>query len=127
MLGRPINAPEVIHHNDGDETNNKEENLTVFSSNSDHARYHGLNNSELILQDNGSYKVKQIKNYCIKCGIEICPKGKCCSICHHKDREKIVWPGRESLIKMLETRSYVQLGRELGVSDNAIRKRLKNH
>lgn len=40
---------------------------------------------------------------------------------------KIEWPPTEELLLRLKTTSYVQLGRELGVSDNAIRKHIKNY
>jgi len=38
---------------------------------------------------------------------------------------KIVWPELTVLIEKLKTFSYLQLGKELGVSDQAIRKHLK--
>lgn len=40
---------------------------------------------------------------------------------------KIEWPPTEELLLRLKTTSYVQLGKELGVSDNAIRKHIKNY
>lgn len=40
---------------------------------------------------------------------------------------KIKWPSTEELLLKLQTQSYCSLGRELGVSDNSIRKRIKNH
>jgi biotin operon repressor len=40
---------------------------------------------------------------------------------------KIVWPSTKELLEKLEKTSYLQLARELGVSDNAIRKRIKMH
>ena len=40
---------------------------------------------------------------------------------------KIDWPSNEVLLERLKTTSFLALGRELGVSDNAIRKRLRNH
>lgn len=39
MLGRPLLASEVVHHRDGDKTNNAPENLEVMSR-SDHLRLH---------------------------------------------------------------------------------------
>jgi len=45
---------------------------------------------------------------------------------HSKFRKaKIDWPPDEQLLSMLEKSNYTALGRKLGVSDNAIRKRLK--
>lgn len=43
------------------------------------------------------------------------------------NREKINWPSVEQLQQELQTKSYCQLGRELGVSDNAIRKYIKRN
>lgn len=40
-------------------------------------------------------------------------------------KTKINWPSNEELIKMLSQSNYSAIGRKLGVSDNAIRKRLK--
>jgi Zn finger protein HypA/HybF involved in hydrogenase expression len=40
---------------------------------------------------------------------------------------KISWPSTKNLIKMVEESSYLAVGKKLGVSDNAVRKRIKNH
>lgn len=40
MLGRKLCPGEVVHHIDGNKRNNKPENLMVFASQADHARYH---------------------------------------------------------------------------------------
>jgi hypothetical protein len=39
-LGRYLNDGEVVHHNDGDITNNKISNLRLFPSQAEHTRYH---------------------------------------------------------------------------------------
>jgi predicted amidophosphoribosyltransferase len=60
---------------------------------------------------------KEISRYAIRC------KG-----CKAKlQPSKIVWPSNEELLKMLNASNYTQLAKTLGVSDNAIRKRLKNN
>ncbi len=42
VLGRLLTRDEVVHHEDGDGTNNNPENLTLFSSNAEHlAKRHG--------------------------------------------------------------------------------------
>lgn len=42
-------------------------------------------------------------------------------------KEVIAWPDDARIIAMLKSSNFVQVGRRLGVSDNAIRKRLKSH
>ena len=65
---------------------------------------------------------------CSECGIELKTKrGKMCQPCFKKKSEKINWPTVEELLERLSNSNYSQLSKELGVSDNAIRKRIKNH
>lgn len=40
---------------------------------------------------------------------------------------KIEWPSVDELIRMVEETSYLAVGKNLGVSDNAIRKRIRHH
>ena len=39
-LGRPLRTGEVVHHIDGDVTNNEPDNIKVFPSQSDHMKHH---------------------------------------------------------------------------------------
>lgn len=50
-----------------------------------------------------------------------------CLKCFRKSREKIKWPDIQILLEMIKTKSFLSLSKELGVSDTAIRKRIKNH
>jgi hypothetical protein len=68
--------------------------------------------------------------------IKICPGCKkpikhtsiTCRKCQNPTpKTKIKWPPVNELLSMLQTKSYLQLSRELGVSDNAIRKRIRKH
>lgn len=69
---------------------------------------------------------KRAEKFC-KCGNHITHEANQCSECLHKAQERIVWPAPEELATRLRTTSYTALGRELGVSDNAIRKYLRKH
>jgi hypothetical protein len=64
---------------------------------------------------------------CSICGIDVGRKSNRCMKCYRKTTEKIKWPETEDLIKMLSNSNYSKLSKELGVSDNALRKRIKNH
>jgi hypothetical protein len=65
---------------------------------------------------------------CVDCRTIIaCHKAKRCTTCQAKQREKIDWPDNQTLRQMVEDSNYSAVGRKLGVSDNAVRKRLKNH
>lgn len=50
MLGRPLKKDEVVHHIDGDISNNNPSNLRVFTNQSEHARHH----RELLLKEGGT-------------------------------------------------------------------------
>ena len=46
MIGRRLLPGEVVHHKDGDKTNNDPSNLELFASNGEHTHSHGKNPSE---------------------------------------------------------------------------------
>ena len=62
------------------------------------------------------------KNYCIDCGCEIAHTSERCVSCSNKLKRVIERPTREELKKMLRTKTFVQIGKDYGVSDNAVRK-----
>ena len=71
-------------------------------------------------------RVKNKKPGCKSCDKEVKSfKSIKCKECSKYREFKIQWPTNIELLKELETKSYSQLGRELGVSDNAIRKHLR--
>lgn len=73
-----------------------------------------------------SYKKRQQK-HCPDCSSLIGLSATKCMLCAHKDLERISWPPTEELRARVSTASFCQVARELGVSDNAIRRRLKTH
>lgn len=65
------------------------------------------------------------KNFC-SCGQEITYGATRCLSCYRATRSaKIDWPDLEVLLDMISEKGYSQVGRELGVSDNAVRKHIK--
>lgn len=69
-------------------------------------------------------KVEKQENFC-NCGKAIYKTSKVCHKCHAESQKRITkinWPPVEQIIEKLKTMSYTALGKELGVSDNAVRK-----
>ena len=69
----------------------------------------------------------KIKKYCIDCGKEISKGAIRCIDCSHKKQRRTIRPSREELKKLIRTKSFVELSRIYGVSDNAIRKWCKSY
>jgi len=76
----------------------------------------------------GSRRQKVI-HHCPDCGKSICKKSKRCQRCASFSLAsyKIEWPPTESLIKESEASSVSAVARRLGVTPNAVKKRIKNH
>jgi Zn finger protein HypA/HybF involved in hydrogenase expression len=65
---------------------------------------------------------------CVDCEKEISSQSTRCKSCAAKLRpSKIDWPTHSELVAMVESSSWLAVGKALGVSDNAVRKRLKTH
>lgn len=139
-LGEPI--PLELDHVDGDHYNNTLENLKILCPNC-HAKtptYRGKNvknKKTKVLQEKTNAekpniekirkkRAKKVHN-CSSCGVELVKKSKtglcrsCCSISQRKVERPLV----EQLIKEVEESSYLAVGRKYGVSDNTIRKWIK--
>lgn len=82
------------------------------------------------------FLINQEPNYCSSpnCEKEISIGSKQCSDCYHLSvigskrplTEKIIWPGEEELILLLSQSNYSKVARELKVTDNAVRKRVRS-
>ena len=108
-----------LDHINGINNDNRLENLRILCPNC---------HSQTPTHSGKRNKKNKPKKYCI-CGQEITVLATNCMNCANKikgkKRRKINWPPVEFLQKELEKKSFVQLGKELGVSDNAIRKHIK--
>ena len=102
-----------IHHINGDHTDNRLENLQLLCPNC-HSQ-----------TDN--YCQKKPKRYCPVCGAEIKSRNSTlCPDCYRKvlseKQRKVDMPTKEGLYKLIQKKSFVEVGRMFGVSDNAVRR-----
>lgn len=128
-----------VDHIDGDSLNNTSDNLRFLCPNchtqtDSYARpktskstkskpYNSRTAAAMNISINNNEK------YCT-CGKPISPKAfrcKSCAVKYNTNRQKIEWPATQVLQKMVDETSYSNVARQLGVSDNSVRKRLKNH
>ena len=129
-LGRPITLH--LDHVDGDHSNNELSNLRILCPNC-HTQTptHGAKRRHKVDLTKRSRKRSKGSKYgsskCLDCGTRA--TGKRCRACDSAVRErptKIQWPPLEELVAMVEATSYSAVGRDLGVSDNAVRKHIRN-
>ncbi len=81
---------------------------------------------DFALQQSGLVQIK-VDPTCPSCGIEVRVKGHACLQCARKAREHIQWPAPDSLRAMVAGSNFEAVGRQLGVSGNSVRKRVRNH
>lgn len=74
-------------------------------------------------ENNFKLKKERKKKYCKKCGKEISHSAKeYCEDCSHYVQRKVERPSRDILKNLVREKSFLEIGRIYGVSDNAIRK-----
>jgi ribosomal protein L37E len=132
FMGRRLRENEVVHHLDGNCSNNRTENLIVLEQ-GQHTKLHKwLERTGVALSkdndENGvnSGKPKDISS-CIRCGKTLQRKQKkfCSESCHDFGKRKVEWPDKDSLIADLKHLPMTHIGKKYGVSDNAVRKWIK--
>lgn len=114
--------PIEVHHIDGDRTNNCMENLQLLCPNC-HACTKNFRGRKIRTQQ--YHKIRQVV---------IPPIIETKKIVKEKPvkppyvpKTKIDWPDKDKLTELVKTQSVRSLGKILGVSDNAIRRRLKKY
>lgn len=124
-------VPLELHHLDGNHYNNNFDNLIILCSNC-HAQIHGYNKDTIKpkLKDKkplpkkqpAHKKVKKTEYFCEKCGKKLKEKSKTglCSDCVKFSQRKVERPSKEELINLISKLSYVEIGKQFGVSDKTI-------
>lgn len=118
----------ILDHIDGNNHNNLKENLRWIcpNCNSQLPTFAGRN-----LKERKDYipMISRRKNMkiCPMCNIsEIHKTSKMCIECYNKERSKNI-PPKEELEKIIYVMSFVQIGKQYGVTDNTVRKWCKKY
>lgn len=131
ILGRYLTKREVVHHLDGNGENNTPENIIVFATKADHARFHALKQDINFLEkrkDETYACLKRVYSYiCKMCNKTYNTKYKaktkntyCCLGCKHFGERRFVRPLREELEKMVWEKPLSHIAKQLGVGDRTI-------
>lgn len=91
-----------------------------------------LNRGDYHTLDNETYPLRPVLKfcnhyYCPDCGKEIIRTSKRCKACKDLRQQKVERPTREDLKSLIREKSFVQIGKDYGVTDNAIRKWCKKY
>lgn len=86
-----------------------------------------INTGESWYDDNIDYPIRKIftqnqKYFCSLCGKEIKTNSRYCIDCGHSVQQKCDRPDRVTLKNLIRNKTFVEIGKEYGVTDNAIKK-----
>ena len=87
----------------------------------------GINLGEVWVQNNLIYPIRstiqnKTKPVCKLCGKPVYQEGNLCVDCFNIQQRKVSRPNRDELKQLIRTQSFTKIGKQYGVSDNAIRK-----
>lgn len=125
--------PLELHHSDGNHFNNNLDNLKLLCPNchalTDNYRGRAIKNHTK-QNKKAPVKVKKNKNvnFCVDCGKQISRNAKRCKSCASKLQDrKCERPSRDVLKELVRHNSFLQIGKQFGLTDNAIRKWCKSY
>jgi 5-methylcytosine-specific restriction endonuclease McrA len=123
-MGKPISLE--IDHINGINNDNRLENLRILCPNchSQTPTFRKKNKTEILIKPKIDKLICE-PNIC-ECGNQINKKSKTCKICYRLNSRKVERPEKDILLKEVNDSGYSKVGRKYGVSDNTIRKWLKN-
>jgi hypothetical protein len=112
----------ILDHINGNNTDNRLENLRILCPNCNASLETHCSKNKTKYRD---YLVG-IKYNCTDCNVEVSKKSIRCVKCESLKQRKVERPDIETLLKEVDELGYKGTGRKYGVSDNAIRKWIKN-
>ncbi|QKF94089.1 HNH endonuclease [Fadolivirus algeromassiliense] len=129
--GKPLTLQ--LDHINGDHNDNRFDNLAIRCPNC-HTQTENYGNKNKAYQKDGYrdkhklHKLEPKKEYkCIDCNIEIYSGSDRCRECYKKHNRIVERPSYDQLKQEIEQLGYVGTGKKYGLTDNAVRKWLKNY
>jgi len=118
----------ILDHINGVNNDNRLENLRIVCPNCNATldTHCGKNTKDEQKPKSAMTFKEKKRNFC-ECGKEIELKAKRCEECGHKFQRKVNRPSYKQLLKEIKESNYCAVGRKYGVSDNAIRKWIRNY
>ena len=119
--------PLSLDHINGDNKDNRIENLRILCLNCHGKTDTWCGKNKIRKTANGSYPGENLKKYFCACGKQIQKKNLACRECTNRElMDSSKYPPVDEILDEVRSSSYEAVGREYGVSGNAIRKYIKN-